>query len=32
MDFVWEAVKESLDGGVTFVQIREKDLDDEKYA
>lgn len=27
-----EAVKESLDGGVTFVQIREKDLDDEKFT
>ena len=24
-----EVVKESLDGGVTFVQLREKELDDE---
>lgn len=27
-----EAVKESLDGGVTFIQIREKNLDDETFA
>ncbi len=26
-----EVVKESLDGGVTFVQLREKDLDDETF-
>ena len=27
-----EAVKESLDGGVTFVQIREKDLDEKNFT
>ena len=27
-----EAVRESLDGGVTFVQIREKNLDDETFT
>ncbi|MBQ4242219.1 MAG: thiamine phosphate synthase, partial [Lachnospiraceae bacterium] len=26
-----EVVKESLDGGVTFVQLREKELDDETF-
>lgn len=26
-----EVVKESLDGGVTFLQLREKDLDDETF-
>ena len=26
-----EVVKESLDGGVTFVQLREKDLDDDAF-
>ena len=26
-----EVVKESLDGGVTFVQLREKTLEDEKF-
>lgn len=26
-----EVVKESLDGGVTFVQLREKDLDDDTF-
>lgn len=26
-----QVVKESLDGGVTFVQLREKDLDDETF-
>ena len=28
---LYEAVKESLDGGVTFVQLREKDLDEENF-
>ena len=28
---LYEVVKESLDGGVTFVQLREKDLDDENF-
>ena len=27
-----EAVEESLDGGVTFVQIREKDLDEKNFT
>ena len=26
-----EVVRESLDGGVTFLQLREKDLDDERF-
>ena len=26
-----EVVKESLDGGVTFVQLREKTLEDDKF-
>ena len=26
-----EVVKESLDGGATFVQLREKTLDDENF-
>ncbi len=28
---LYEVVKESLDGGVTFLQLREKDLDDENF-
>lgn len=28
---LYETVKESLDGGVTFVQLREKDLDEEHF-
>ena len=28
---LYEVVKESLDGGVTFVQLREKELDDETF-
>lgn len=28
---LYEVVKESLDGGVTFLQLREKDLDDETF-
>lgn len=28
---LWEVVKESLDGGVTFVQLREKHLDTEHF-
>ena len=28
---LYEAVRESLDGGVTFVQLREKDLDEENF-
>lgn len=28
---LYEAVKESLDGGVTFVQLREKDLDEANF-
>ena len=28
---LYEVVKESLDGGVTFVQLREKTLDDETF-
>lgn len=28
---LYDAVKESLDGGVTFVQLREKDLDEENF-
>ena len=28
---LYEVVRESLDGGVTFLQLREKDLDDEVF-
>ena len=28
---LYEVVRESLDGGVTFLQLREKDLDDETF-
>ena len=28
---LYEVVKESLDGGVTFLQLREKNLDDENF-
>lgn len=28
---LYEVVKESLDGGVTFLQLREKDLDEENF-
>lgn len=28
---LYDVVRESLDGGVTFLQLREKDLDDEKF-
>ena len=28
---LYDVVKESLDGGVTFLQLREKDLDDEHF-
>lgn len=28
---LYEVVKESLEGGVTFLQLREKDLDDENF-
>lgn len=28
---LYDAVKESLDGGVTFLQLREKDLDEEHF-
>ncbi|MCR5304282.1 MAG: thiamine phosphate synthase, partial [Lachnospiraceae bacterium] len=28
---LYEVVKESLDGGATFVQLREKDLDEENF-
>ena len=28
---LYDVVKESLDGGVTFLQLREKDLDDENF-
>ncbi|MBO4592345.1 MAG: thiamine phosphate synthase, partial [Eubacterium sp.] len=28
---LYEVVKESLDGGVTFVQLREKNLSDEIF-
>lgn len=28
---LYEVVKESLDGGATFIQIREKDLDEEHF-
>ena len=28
---LYDVVSESLDGGVTFLQLREKDLDDEHF-
>ena len=28
---LYEVVKESLDGGVTFLQLREKNLDEEDF-
>ena len=28
---LYDVVRESLDGGVTFLQLREKDLDDEQF-
>ena len=28
---LYDVVRESLDGGVTFLQLREKDLDDENF-
>ena len=28
---LYDVVRESLDGGVTFLQLREKDLDDETF-
>ena len=28
---LYDVVRESLDGGVTFLQLREKNLDDESF-